>query len=730
MRPLLPVIAALGIATSCAAQAQFLSPLAPAPPNLVMAKAAPALKGSPIYHLSADQRQLRFEGETVSRVWPIFVTHARATSRARLRLVYTNAVSVMPEASTLTLSVNDVVVKQAKISAPGDAETLDVELPDGLLQPGYNALRISVQQRHRVDCSIGATYELWTQVQPAGTGLVFPAVQDAITDLADLPAMIADQDGAQHIRAVLPRGADATAIDRMLRAVQSVAIRGNFLRPSVDVAEAFGETPGVAVIVGTFDELHARGFGALVKDGQPVTVVAGMKPGQTTIVVAGQTLNDLDNAIDALLPEKAAEAPGTAAGTTAAVWAAGRRITMNGATPFSKLDAGSQEFNGRFFRTGFDIVLPPDFYSADYGKATLRIDAGYAAGLDPTSQIIVRVNDRDASSLPLPDPKGDVFRKRPINISLADLRPGFNHVQIEAEVNNGADAVCDPLKAADAGKRFVLLEQSELVMPRVARIAHLPSLSATSASGFPYVERAAPARVLLARQDSPTIAAAATFLARAAVSAGQPLDTMVVNSARDIEGASALIFGGLNDLSPALVETLGLDHAALRKSWAAATLEAQAKPARAPDPAAKETQAHAPAPGYNPAGAAPRGSRSGDLYDQWSQKIKTDKSDFDLMGAVSGWLEGFFGTSRLQTPFWRNDNAMVMLPASARLIVAQHAAPGVSETWTLITAPTPDILARETANIVAPSNWRQLDGSVAAYDPATDTVTVAPTGRG
>ena len=91
----------------------------------------------------------------------------RRGARARIHLGYTNAISVMPEASTLSISVNDVPVAQTPIAAATDPGALDVELPRGLLTQGYNSVRIAVAQRHRVDCSMEATYELWTQLDPA-----------------------------------------------------------------------------------------------------------------------------------------------------------------------------------------------------------------------------------------------------------------------------------------------------------------------------------------------------------------------------------------------------------------------------------------------------------------------------------------------------------------------------------------------------------------------------------
>ena len=148
-------IAALGMTLASvsphAAQAATAS-TAPTP-----AIALQSLKGVPIHHLAADAGQLRFEGESVNRAWPMYVTPAESKSRARFRLAYTNAVSVNPELSSITVSINDVVIAQEKIMAPGDPAMIDAEVPEGLLVTGYNAVRITANQRHRVDCSISAT---------------------------------------------------------------------------------------------------------------------------------------------------------------------------------------------------------------------------------------------------------------------------------------------------------------------------------------------------------------------------------------------------------------------------------------------------------------------------------------------------------------------------------------------------------------------------------------------
>ena len=242
---------------------------------------------------------------------------------------------------------------------------------------------------------------------------------------------------------------------------------------------------------------------------------------------------------------------------------------MEGGSALTLRDLGvsSQEFSGRLFRTGFDLLMPPDFYAADYGKMTLHIDAGYAAGLAKGSQLLVRVNDKDAASLPLPNPDGDVFRDRPVTVPLSHLRPGFNHVQIEAQVPTTADKQCDAAATIAGQRRFVLLDDTTLELPSIARIAHLPSLAVTAASGFPYT-RAQSGVLYLPHPDAATVAAAATFLSRLSGAAGAPLGLEVLVGKPPSDGRPAIVIGGFKDIPPGILQAAGLNAAAMRDTWA------------------------------------------------------------------------------------------------------------------------------------------------------------------
>ena len=226
-----------------------------------------------IHRIGADSRQLRFEGESASRVWPIYATIAETSARARLHIAYTNAISVMPEASNIVVSVNDQPVARSSIAAGGDLAALDVELPKGLLKPGYNAVRIAVSQRHRVDCSLEATYELWTQVDLATSGLTFPGQPDpSISSLEDLPAISPDANGAVVIHAVTGHGATLQDLDALVLGVQYLAIRGGFARPEVEIDETIGDKPGLYLVVGSAESLVQRGLESVARLGSGVSL--------------------------------------------------------------------------------------------------------------------------------------------------------------------------------------------------------------------------------------------------------------------------------------------------------------------------------------------------------------------------------------------------------------------------------------------------------------------------
>ena len=138
---------------------------AAAPAGRTAGAGAPAGSLAP---LPATADALTFNGEFAARQFAVYVRPPETTGTASLVLSVTSAVSIMPEASAMRVFVNDQPAGNARLGR-GGTDTLVFDLAPGTLQPGFNQVRIVVDQHHRVDCTIAGTYELWTAIDPAAS---------------------------------------------------------------------------------------------------------------------------------------------------------------------------------------------------------------------------------------------------------------------------------------------------------------------------------------------------------------------------------------------------------------------------------------------------------------------------------------------------------------------------------------------------------------------------------
>ena len=393
----------------------------------------------------------------------------------------------------------------------------------------------------------------------------------------------------------------------------------------------------------------------------------------------------------------------TAAGERALVNSGGFRAAGDSRIVLRDLGVDSEDFSGRMYRAGFDIVLPPDFYPADYDKLSLLIDASYAAGLGAGSQILVRVNDREAGSLPLRNPRGDTLKARQVTVSLSALRPGFNHVVIEAQTPTDADKACAVDATLAADKRFSLYETTEIVIPRIARIARLPDLAVTTASGFPY-ERAEPATLFVANKRPLTLGAAATLLARIAVAARRPMHLRLSDDVNDLLKGSALLFGADGAGSHELSDRFRLDIPTMKAAWAHAGDAADAVSGDEADTAAK--------PSAN-------GEQN---FDQWADTPASLHPKLDFPAQLRAIYDRYINVHAQDFAVFRKGDDLFAPPPSATLIVAQAKGFAPGSTWSLVLAPDDEALARGVDALVAPTAWSHVEGRAIALNPKTGGV--------
>ena len=147
-------------------------PTVPATPDLVPVLPAPKVE-TPAVRYIIPQDSLSFSGETGEKTWAVFITEDQAASAATLSLTYQNSLIVAPEWSTLTLAINNARIVNEPVQSSENRKTLTVDVPAGILKAGLNVFKMSTSLRHRTDCTVQSTYELWAEVDPSKTFLSF-----------------------------------------------------------------------------------------------------------------------------------------------------------------------------------------------------------------------------------------------------------------------------------------------------------------------------------------------------------------------------------------------------------------------------------------------------------------------------------------------------------------------------------------------------------------------------
>jgi len=714
---------------------------------------------APARRLPAGTRGFRLSGEEDVLQYPVYLTEGQARGAARLRVSYLSAISVAPEGSELTGLVNGTKVGWTRIQAPGAVKVVEFAIPDDVLKAGYNAVTLTASQRHRVDCAIEATYELWTQIDPSRSGLVVAPAPDL--DLKSLAALEPDESGALPIGVLLNEKPTLPRLERMIGAVQALAVVSRLARPAVSFGPPLSGRSGVNLLVGTAAEI--RGTDG-VEDLGPITgprlALLPPRGNRTpTLVVTGTGPEDVRAAVTQLAA--AGDAGGSGPGTALAPLIRGYEVQGGERLELERLGVTSREFNGRLLRTRIELRFPPDFVPADYGKAMLHLAGGYAAGLDSNAQIVVDINGRNAASVPLPYARGEVFDDQAIPLPLSLWRPGLNSVEISAQLPNAADRVCDTLSPAARQPRFLFLDRTRLEIPSLARAVRSPDLAAVKAGAVPFTAPGQRPRLVLPVSDRETADAAATLAARLAIAAKRVIDFELVPDAGGTESGAKLVVAPARALNPVTIQEVGLDPEEIRRIWGGraetvatpgqfgpegvltldrlrrnlpmrCALPPAAVPvsvAAAPPASAAAPAAPAPAPRTPRRPAAPETDE--ELVARWDQTLSG--AAFVPTVLREGWTRLANGALRLRngmTGLIEAPTADVPVNPRASLIIAEDSGrTRLSETTVLVTAPNPSMLKASVSCLVDPVVWTRLVGRAAFLDASDGTLTTVDADR-
>lgn len=689
------------------------APASPAAPPVPVVTPAGEAPGAEAFRYIVPFPKLRLAGESEQRSWTIFLTAREASAPARISVAYKNALVVMPEASRLRVLLNNQVALELPLASSDGFTTASADIPANALQPGANVVRFQAIQRHRTDCSIQSTYELWTDIDSEATRLSFPgAVRSDLAPqtLEDLPAVGYDAAGRTTIHIVTSRAEDTALATAIVKLSQALALFGRYPNPSVVVSEGKGEPDGIGtltVVLGASSDIAPMMANPPDASAQPVVgFVDEPSLGTVVLAVTGSGWGAVEAAVEAIAARvsRPLDVPRTAFDTSAWFYPDVHMFVGEGSATLDQLGVTTQQFSGRRFRVTFGVGIPSDFYADAYGEATLLLDAAYTAAVRPASHIDIYVNGQIAATTRIVSTSGGIYRHFPIQIPFRHFRPGVNRIELEAVLETEADRACAPNGSATGPDRFVLFDTSAFSMPPFARIGRLPDLAALAGTSFPYNRQPSPSALVLARSNARTVSAAATLMVRLAMQSTRIVPLIAVPPA-NVGNRPAIFVGAASQIPTNVLGVLNIsrDIATLWKadSGIAAAAGASMRPRLPNDPDTGNTDV---------------------LFDQWREKLSDGGGWRGQVSGLEDWMKRTFDISFAALSLGQTNAPPFMPKPRNSLLLAQGLGPDDAAPWTLLTAPTDEQLEETTRSLVAIENWSSIRGQYAAYSRSTGAV--------
>ena len=702
----------------------------------VQTLALPDTAFRPLPALSTD---LRLTGEADYREWPVYLTASQAEQNLVFEAALASAVSVMPEGSVMRVTVNGHVIDERAIEAIGKQQLIAFDVAPGAFEAGYNVVRMQLLQRHRVSCEAGATYELWTEIDPSRTGIRFEKPGLDLLSFRDIAALAPDHRGATRLRAVLGPNPSDAQLTRAVRVLSAVAVSSGFTYPYVEVVGSGGTGDGLDLFMGDVEQLTALGAPvipelntlAITENGSGVSLVIHSDDDGTVqtlvaqILESGQDLSitDANKALGALSR------------------ALNKTVEPDTELSLSELGAETIEFNGRLLRTQFNLRMPEDFYPVETDSVELKLAGGYSPELKDNSQIVVRVNGQIAAGIPLSQQDGEVFQQKTLRLSLAKFRPGVNTVEISTQVIKAQDEDCDTLAELSAPPRFLLLDETRVSIPELPRILALPSLNA-GLTGGPVHNRNQLQRIFIPYSDPGMMSAAATIAVRLGLDSEGRVPTQIVYGRPDQDSGGAIILGSHSNLPQSALKSVGLSPERIQTAWTQpAPYYETAEYLNIHSPVQRRVVSLQSISDQEPlmtasigAGAAapqaqkpiilsslPR-ANDDEVIKRWEDRVD---GKWNLTNSLAGIGEILTGTEEMYDEITKD------VGSTTSLVIAQGEAAGSKDGfWTVFASPSSTILALSIQDIVSPHRWRQVRGKEARYDMIADTIevtSIAPT---
>lgn len=324
----------------------------------------------------------------------------------RFALTYRNSINILSENSHIIVLRDGIEIAIFAPEAPGDFETID--LPFDALEPGENTIVLRAEQSHRIFCGPEASFAIWTDIDPAKSGITVTQGKVA-ADIAGFQRAVKAQlasGGKFPIVTTLPLDAE---LNRDLKR-RIVDLSGD---PSAHLAV---ESP---YSVNSDLDAYAR-ISVLQHSDVPADAVLPAfvtdADGRIILVMTDATTSAV---LDTLLPPS-----GTVDGPPV--------VRPGPAVSLSELTTINLKMRSRYARRNIPFRLPDDWLLLSSQKAEMNLLYRYTGGLPEGSLLLVKVNETTVRLLPLFGEGDTPLPPLTVGFPARLLQPGMNAITFEA----------------------------------------------------------------------------------------------------------------------------------------------------------------------------------------------------------------------------------------------------------------------------------------------------------
>ncbi len=494
--------------------------------------------------------------------------------RMVLHLRYTVSTNLIPDSSQLVVKVGGHPVAQVRLNPMAPDVKLGVEIPPGLLEPGYNALSFQVAQHFsKNQCESPCAPDLWTNVSLRDSWVEMDYEwKDVPLELSALSSFVFDP-------RLMPAGAvhlvteDDSARSATLAGIVASGIARRFDYRPVSFTVSRVPRPGMDNVV-----VGKRAFAAKVAGGTAlraskggllrVQPMAGAKgepdPKRALLVVTGDT----DEAVKLAaitFTNISFRFPGSAELETFGFsipdvkqYSGRETIATDQVYELATLNFPTQSFVG-INPGGRSITfrLPPDFHIRPNQYAKLSLNFSYGAGLKNDSSFSVSVNGRGVRAVLLDSPSGNFIDGYKLEIPTYVFKPGTNTIEFAGNLHAGGQ-VCDLIQPD--GMFLTLYGNSTISFPPMPHFVEMPRLELFMHSGFPITRwpDGHEAQIWLTEKDDRVLAAALNVVGVATQRNGFPLFELEFTHERPASEGEVLVVGRMASLGAELLKAAPL----------------------------------------------------------------------------------------------------------------------------------------------------------------------------